>query len=667
MGAQEATARGANARALSRELYSSLRFRIDNLEDELRHLLADAGGSRPGLRSAIEVTAKYPSWVRRNAESDWARASDLGHDVIIGILHQLLEQVKETTQFVDDWFRPGHNLRLPLQLHRAVERTCDALKLPDRSAILAVGSPANFETYVGDLVQELFPPGPGYPMPEDFDRLSQRKFILMRVPLLEGGEAYWIPVVCGHEVAHLALAENPEPIQNLVGKLDMAFLQDFDLPRLPDFEEEPGGPIALSIAFSWVEEILCDFNAARSFGPAGIASLLEFLAQIGALSKATETHPPGWLRAKLLIHSVRIPRASSLRRVLEPWIELAGDEFRPSDLPPWADALVDALLNLADHFDTAAAHWQLYDWSGRRTRSISRALKDLSFDIPPGDMAAQDDQSTFRSADVVNAAWAARAKLPLNGEGDEAARRISRLAVKSLDAIEFMRAWREADGPASVSRQAELPPSPAPETGILSGAEIHRRLALGPPDGIVITPLIDADVEAGGVDLRLGNKFITFRNSDITSFDPSPKNSDDPRAMQVRLERAWGETFVIHPRELVLAATLEYLWLPGDVSAQVITRSSWGRLGLITATAVAVNPGFRGCLTLELINLGNVPIRVVTGARMAQLIFFQAHPGMRPLKSRYDCPTEPEFSRIRDDRDLVTLSKMRVEPTQVDA
>ncbi len=93
-------------------------------------------------------------------------------------------------------------------------------------------------------------------MPDNFEELSNNHFALMRVPLLEGGEAYWVPVVCGHEVAHLAIAEDADPVRTLLGSMDLSILDPFELPHLPDFDEELEGPLALSITFSWVEEIL---------------------------------------------------------------------------------------------------------------------------------------------------------------------------------------------------------------------------------------------------------------------------------------------------------------------------------------------------------------------------------------------------------------------------
>lgn len=48
-----------------------------------------------------------------------------------------------------------------------------------------------------------------------------------------------------------------------------------------------------------------------------------------------------------------------------------------------------------------------------------------------------------------------------------------------------------------------------------------------------------------------------------------------------------------------------------------------GRLGFIVAMVTVVRPGYTGVLTLELENLGEVPITLYSGARICQLIFHE--------------------------------------------
>jgi len=108
----------------------------------------------------------------------------------------------------------------------------------------------------------------------------------------------------------------------------------------------------------------------------------------------------------------------------------------------------------------------------------------------------------------------------------------------------------------------------------------------------------------------------------------------------------------------VLAATLEYVVLPYDLAAQVVTRSSYGRIGLITATAVQVQPGSHGCITLELVNHSDTPIRLMPGARIAQLVLFTVSGAQQPTPGKYRFSLEPEFAVAEPDDDVAILANV---------
>jgi deoxycytidine triphosphate deaminase len=199
----------------------------------------------------------------------------------------------------------------------------------------------------------------------------------------------------------------------------------------------------------------------------------------------------------------------------------------------------------------------------------------------------------------------------------------------------------------------------------LSAEAIRERLDPTHADPLVITPFIDSSLKGAGLDIRLGRKFIVFTKSGTGYFNPLDEDSD-PRTMQEKVERWWSEQFIIHPGELVLATTLEYFVMPRDLACQVITRSSYGRLGLLTATAVLVHPNFKGCLTLELVNLGALPIGLRPGSRIAQLTFQKVSPPVEPPtdeeEEKYYCPTGPEFSKVHLDKDFAVLRNLGKRP-----
>jgi len=99
------------------------------------------------------------------------------------------------------------------------------------------------------------------------------------------------------------------------------------------------------------------------------------------------------------------------------------------------------------------------------------------------------------------------------------------------------------------------------------------------------------------------------------------KKDQNTEEFQKKIRINYGDSFVLHPNELILSATLEYVALPNDLMCYVIGKSSWGRAGLIIATATKVDPGFHGCITLEIINEGESPIVLYPGTPIAQLIF----------------------------------------------
>ncbi|MBV9486118.1 MAG: dCTP deaminase, partial [Frankiaceae bacterium] len=266
-------------------------------------------------------------------------------------------------------------------------------------------------------------------------------------------------------------------------------------------------------------------------------------------------------------------------------------------------------------------------------------------------------------ADVINGVWLARQRIAEHRAELAAGREptvdgvpvfdvpVERLADKAIDTLEFLRHWRKSDGKDAKLTDA----SGGPAAGTLSEPEINRRLIEG---SLVITPLLPDAVQEAGIDVRLSNRFIIFQRSAVRAFDAL--FSSDPRSIQSVGEKRWGDTFVLHPNETVLAATLEYLVMPGDLTAQVATRSSYGRLGLITATAVQVNPHFRGCLTLELVNLGGTPLVLTPGERIAQVIISTLSHGVPPRPPRkYEYPTGPQFSRVANDPEAAVLRSMR--------
>ncbi|MCA9052009.1 MAG: dCTP deaminase, partial [Planctomycetaceae bacterium] len=117
--------------------------------------------------------------------------------------------------------------------------------------------------------------------------------------------------------------------------------------------------------------------------------------------------------------------------------------------------------------------------------------------------------------------------------------------------------------------------------------------------------------------------------------------------------------FILHPRQFVLAVTLEWIRLPSNLAGYVVGRSSWGRHGLIIATATGVHPGFTGCLTLELTNVGEIPITIKPGTTICQ-VFLHTVDVRDPKRvdlSRFIGNRKPTIGAIQLDDVAVKLAR----------
>ena len=153
---------------------------------------------------------------------------------------------------------------------------------------------------------------------------------------------------------------------------------------------------------------------------------------------------------------------------------------------------------------------------------------------------------------------------------------------------------------------------------------------------IVVKPKPDLDEQLGSasLDLRLGYHFRVFKHRRQPYVDPL-----DPETMAGMTEEVMiskKEPYVIQPREFVLASVLEWVELPDDIAARIDGRSSLGRLGLVIhSTAGHIDPGFQGSITMELSNIGMMPIMLYPKMRICQLVFEKlSSPAERPYNKK---------------------------------
>lgn len=191
---------------------------------------------------------------------------------------------------------------------------------------------------------------------------------------------------------------------------------------------------------------------------------------------------------------------------------------------------------------------------------------------------------------------------------------------------------------------------------ILSDTDIKKYLEEGL---ILIDPLEDPErqIQPSSVDLRIGSEFKGFRIIRKPCIDPKDKSDIESYMESFHIEG--NESFIIHPGEFALATTYETVRLPANLVARVEGRSSMGRLGItMHVTAGYIDPGFHGKITLEISNIGKMPVALYPGQRVCQIVFeTMTSPSEKPYghpdrDSKYMGQTRPETSRIKHDYEL---------------
>lgn len=168
---------------------------------------------------------------------------------------------------------------------------------------------------------------------------------------------------------------------------------------------------------------------------------------------------------------------------------------------------------------------------------------------------------------------------------------------------------------------------------ILSDRDIEKALR---SKQIIVTPKPNLAEQLGScsLDLRLGYYFRIFRHRKRAFIDPF--DPDTTKGMTEAVKISKKDPFVIHPGEFVLGSALEWIELSDSISARIDGRSSLGRLGLIIhSTAGHIDAGFQGSITMELTNIGTLPILLYPKMRICQLVFEQlSSPARQPYTKK---------------------------------
>lgn len=444
----------------------------------------------------------------------------------------------------------------------------------------------------------------------------------------------------------------------------------------PDFVDrytsEITEPLADMITY-WAREIFADLLSIRLMGPAVLFPFLDFVypVSLGLDTINDLWYPPLRVRLKIMLAAYdmwsdknanwmdSLPKhikngfddeITYMKGLIKsPREEVVFLNKIPSDnqgfykifykiLEKMTDAFVNTLLPKIDYI--VAKNSSLFITPSDLSLFLKDAIEDLENKLPPN-VTSFEDGKLF--ALLLNAGWLVwldkrknnkSKKLDKYDYGIEDFNNINLLLIKAIENLESNRwfndrkSYGELNLKDGIRKKTSLDGlnhqiDNSPGSGVLSREEIKTYIQ---KKKIRIVPFLDEETQIGScsLDIRLGNEFIIARTSLLSKIDPADFDLNVDRIqLQSKIYIPFGKPFVLHPGQFVLGSTLEYFKLPNDIMGLLIGRSSWGRLGLAIATPNKINPGFAGSLTLQISNLGNIPIQLYPCARLGQIIFYK--------------------------------------------
>jgi dCTP deaminase len=187
---------------------------------------------------------------------------------------------------------------------------------------------------------------------------------------------------------------------------------------------------------------------------------------------------------------------------------------------------------------------------------------------------------------------------------------------------------------------------------ILSDKDIKKAIEDGRIE-IEPKPNYEVQLDACMIDFHLANHFRVFKHSKHAYIDLQGKIDVDEVMEDIVVDK--NEPFIMQPGDFALANTVENLKLADDLVGRVEGRSSLGRLGIIVhGTASIFHPGWDGIPTLELGNLGVMPVALYPGMRICAFTFEElSSPAQVPYNkkknNKYSGQKIPKASKLSEE------------------
>ncbi len=549
---------------------------------------------------------------------------------------------------------------------------------PSFALILRSYSQDNYKIDALKNLYELYVNILSHYVPDEYRVFKTPKwFVFLSFPRIHSRDVLRHIITVSHEMLHLRdyvlgitsdllneIQISSDDIQPLVKEIRTALVPT-ERPLLPPlimgeiyspYEiERRTKEVCSEILKSWLREIVADLLATRIFGPAYFFSLAHLSLSLGTMDQHSESHPSSRLRLRMMLEVLRNLGYMEKGKT---------DQVAYSELKEWEAYLkedVSATISispfriaeskvLATKTTVMAKVKQVTDGETYNTdvfqSEVPKLVELLCNGVSPAEIKENRSIKPARLASILNAGYIvflahlSRLNTMLGDYRDNhlVVSKLDDLLLHAIQASTISQQWvqfRDKQHVEVAKIEESVDAQTTERAGAPSAVELLNMIfASDINDQLVITPQLELDPRDGTVDLHLGTRFLLFRLTRHGIINPSTIAEEEAHEFLERLQLRLGEEIIIHPGQLLLASTLEYLSLPLNLGASVVTRSSYGRLGLVTATSIFVHPGYKGCLTLELTNVGNSPIALRPGERIAQLVFAYHIPGKKPFTSK---------------------------------
>ncbi|HEX8062522.1 MAG TPA: dCTP deaminase [Allosphingosinicella sp.] len=558
------------------------------------------------------------------------------------------------------------------------------------------------ELFAGKPLVHVVSEGTGYQIVDDpATRLGTRRILVIAFPR-QLKHHVLVHAIFGHELGHpAARTDDPGRIaQAVLERMEAgplandaaarAWVDDPKAPAVVQRERRRGGTVHYNLD-DWRTELFCDLFGLFLFGPAfAAAHRAELESSSGWPDRIAlgGTHPPYPIRRRLMAQALRVlewdrPAIDSdggaahlaERALLDYVLEDANCE--------WFEVYPDHILKgVIDELKSVFARHGDIIYGPPDGDELERLISRLALGRPPIfedlDALGAATQRPVRIQHCLYAGWCAwigraplrQALLPDHPRVRELSffyvNRLCAQALLQQQAIDAVLKWRDdhpAGGKAELHRDAEQESGPA-ASGALGRSQIIRRIR---DESLIVSPLLSADqIGASSIDLRMGNTVLIVRARGSSHVDPRKAmwqaqlaGHEKEASLQQKHERyelKFKTPFLLHPGTLALVPTLEWVSLPQDLMGSVTARSTWAREGLSIATATMIEPGYQGIVTLELANLGEIPIALYPGLELAQISFFDVVGSTRkPRAGQFELSFEPSQGTIAKDSEYPFL------------